>query len=359
MFEISSSPVSAVIVTHCGDVGSGVRDEDLRPVDDPVSVPELRRRPRRACVGPGSRLGQAECGEPRTGGERRQPFLSLCIGAEQEDRHRAERRVGGDRDRHRRVDPCQLLDRDRIRQGVAACTAELLGKRDPHQPQLGHLGDELGREAAVAVEFLWREVRDASGQTTARCRGRAHAPARDRDPRGAMVPTRMRLEPHPRRAQRPVVSGRARRDRQAGDEHALRVTSRRRFRLGQRACAAAVSSDKFDLSYTARRGPDAVRTALVLARAAVVRVSGFGPSWSAVAPARRARLWRRSDSGLRQSPRATRYSSRSCSCPASALPRFTRRERSSPRSRADVSGRAGCLCSTSGATPGMPWVPSS
>ena len=65
-----------------------------------------------------------------------------------------ERGVGGDRDRHRRVDPGQLLDRDRVRERVAAAAAVLLGDRDPHQPELGHLGDELVREAVLAVELL-------------------------------------------------------------------------------------------------------------------------------------------------------------------------------------------------------------
>ena len=62
--------------------------------------------------------------------------------------------MGGDRDRDGRVDSRELLDRDRITQGVAARTTELLGERDPHQPQLGHLGDELVREAAFAVDLL-------------------------------------------------------------------------------------------------------------------------------------------------------------------------------------------------------------
>ena len=60
----------------------------------------------------------------------------------------------GDRDRHGRVDARQLLDRDRVRERVAACAAVLLRDRDPHQPELGHLGDELVREAVLAVELL-------------------------------------------------------------------------------------------------------------------------------------------------------------------------------------------------------------
>ena len=59
-----------------------------------------------------------------------------------------------DRDRDRRVDPRQLLDRERVRDGVAAGAAVLLGDRQAHQPELAELGDELVRETRLAVELL-------------------------------------------------------------------------------------------------------------------------------------------------------------------------------------------------------------
>ena len=59
-----------------------------------------------------------------------------------------------DRDRDRRVDPRQLLDRDRVRERVGAAAAVLLRDRHPHQPELGQLGDELVREPLLAVELL-------------------------------------------------------------------------------------------------------------------------------------------------------------------------------------------------------------
>jgi hypothetical protein len=62
--------------------------------------------------------------------------------------------VRRDRDRHRRVDPRQLLDRDRVRECVAPSAAVLLGDRDAHQAELRHLRDELVREAVLAVELL-------------------------------------------------------------------------------------------------------------------------------------------------------------------------------------------------------------
>ena len=130
------------------DVGAGVRDEDLGAVDDPAAVVAGRRRARRAGVGARLGLGEAERGEPLAAGERGDPALLLLVGAEQVDRHRAERGVRGERDRDRRVDARELLDRDRVGERVAARAAELLGERDAHQPELGHLGDELVREPA-------------------------------------------------------------------------------------------------------------------------------------------------------------------------------------------------------------------
>ena len=57
-------------------------------------------------------------------------------------------------DRHRRIDARELLDRDRVRQGVAARAAELLGERDSHQAEVGHLGHELVREPRLAIDLF-------------------------------------------------------------------------------------------------------------------------------------------------------------------------------------------------------------
>ena len=77
-----------------------------------------RGRARRAGVRAGARLGQPERRELAAGGEVGQPRALLLLVAEQVDRQRPERVVGGDRDRDRRVDPRQLLDRDRVRERV-------------------------------------------------------------------------------------------------------------------------------------------------------------------------------------------------------------------------------------------------
>ena len=59
-----------------------------------------------------------------------------------------------DRDRHRRVDSRQLLDRDRVREGVCAGAAVLLGNRHAHHTELRELRDDLVREPALAIDLL-------------------------------------------------------------------------------------------------------------------------------------------------------------------------------------------------------------
>ena len=146
---------------HAGrDVGAGVGDEDLGAVHDPVAVAELGARSRGAGIRARVRLGEAERGELLPGGEVGQPVLLLLLAAEVVDRQCPERMVRGHRDRDRRVDPSELLDGDRIGDGVGACASVLLGNRHSHQTQLRHAGNELVGEAALAVELLG-ERRDA------------------------------------------------------------------------------------------------------------------------------------------------------------------------------------------------------
>jgi hypothetical protein len=62
--------------------------------------------------------------------------------------------VGRHGDRDRRVDPGQLLDRERVGQGAGVAAAVLLRERNPHQAELAHLLDELVREGLCPVELL-------------------------------------------------------------------------------------------------------------------------------------------------------------------------------------------------------------
>ena len=86
-----------------------------------------------AGVRAGLGLGQPERARALAAHSRGSHSLLLLLGAEQVDRLGAERGVGAQRDRDRRVDARQLLDRDRVRERVAAGAPVLLRERDPHQ----------------------------------------------------------------------------------------------------------------------------------------------------------------------------------------------------------------------------------
>src|SRR5262249_35473484 len=105
-------------------------------------------------VGPRIRLGEPEGGQLATGCEVGQPLAFLLLGAEEENRHRPQRRMRRDGDRDRRVDAGQLLDGDRVRDGVGAGAAVLLGDRDAHEAELPELRDEVVGEPAFAIELL-------------------------------------------------------------------------------------------------------------------------------------------------------------------------------------------------------------
>ena len=154
MFEISSSPVRAVIVTpQVMSVPAFVMK-----IFEPFTTQEPSRSSAVVRVAPASEpasgLGQPERGEPPARGEVREPALLLLVGAEEEDRHRPERGVRGDGDRDGGVDPRQLLDRDRIARPCRRRRRRTPRGWEPHQPELAELGDELVREAALAVELL-------------------------------------------------------------------------------------------------------------------------------------------------------------------------------------------------------------
>ena len=152
--DTSSSPVRAVIVTHALMSVPALVMNIFEPLTIQLPSRSSARRAGRAGVGACAGLGQAERGESPSRREPRQPLLLLLLGAEEVDRHRPERGVRGDGDRHGRVDARQLLDRDRVRERVRAGAAVLLRDRHAHQPELGQLRDQLVREASLAVELL-------------------------------------------------------------------------------------------------------------------------------------------------------------------------------------------------------------
>ena len=82
-----------------------------------------------AGVAAGVGLGQAEAAERPAGAQVGQPALALLLGAEVEDRVGAEADAGLERDRHRLVDPGELLDGHAQGGEVGAAAAVLLGER--------------------------------------------------------------------------------------------------------------------------------------------------------------------------------------------------------------------------------------
>src|SRR5215203_652771 len=155
---------------EAGDFGAAVGDELLRPVDHPLVAAcaplciELGPRPRVAGVGARLGLRQAEGAEPLARAEPRHPLGLLVARSERVHGPGTERRMRRDRDRHARVDPRQLLDRDRVAEGVRAASAVLLGVWDAHQAELAQLADDRVREALLAVELLGHGAHLAVGE---------------------------------------------------------------------------------------------------------------------------------------------------------------------------------------------------
>ena len=96
MFEISSSPVRAVIVTHAVMSVPAFVMKIFEPLIDPLPVAQLGGRARRAGVGAGAGLGEAERGELASRREVGKPLLLLLLAAEVVDRQRPERVVRRD-----------------------------------------------------------------------------------------------------------------------------------------------------------------------------------------------------------------------------------------------------------------------
>ena len=71
-----------------------------------------------------------------------------------EERRRAEAHARFERDRHRRVDARELLDREAVREVVGAAAAVLLRERQPEQPELAHREHGVDGERVVAVPGL-------------------------------------------------------------------------------------------------------------------------------------------------------------------------------------------------------------
>ena len=119
----------------------------VAPASDPASGSVS---PKPASARPASRSGSSS--------------LLLLLGAEAEDRHRAEAHAGLEGDRERLVDAPERLDREAQREVVAALAAVLLGERQPEQTELAHLRDDVERQRVGAVGLVGTRRDDLVGE---------------------------------------------------------------------------------------------------------------------------------------------------------------------------------------------------
>ena len=110
-----------------------------------------------AGVGAATGLGQPERREGAAGDEVGQEALLLLVAAEAEDRVDAEADARAQGDADGLVDATELLDRDDEGHEVGVGAAVLLRHDQAEESEVTHLGDEVGREVAVAVPL--RDVR--------------------------------------------------------------------------------------------------------------------------------------------------------------------------------------------------------
>ena len=150
-----------------GDLGAGIGDELLGAVDHPFAVLEGGARPGVPGVAAGLGLGQPECRQLASGTQVGEVALFLRIRAEQENRLGAERGVRAHRDRDGGVHPGQLFDGDRVLERCTAGATDVLGERDAHPAECGHLRHQAVGERLPTVvlcglggDLLGREVAD-------------------------------------------------------------------------------------------------------------------------------------------------------------------------------------------------------
>src|SRR6266536_114560 len=120
---------------------------------DPVDV-AVANRPRFLVrgIGAGVRLGQSKAAELLAAGERNQePFLLLRV-AELLNRVAHERVVDRKNDPRVRADPGDLLDHDRVRNGVHPGAAVFGRDRDAGEPQRARLREDVAGELARLVD---------------------------------------------------------------------------------------------------------------------------------------------------------------------------------------------------------------
>ena len=136
------------------------RDERLRARQRPAVAVALRPRRERRGVGAAARLGQRVAPERLARREPGQPLALLLLGAEARDRLADEPHVDRDDSAHGRIRLPELLDDERVRQGVEGGAAVLLAPARAEVACGGQLVDERAVEhlRAVPVAHVRRDL---------------------------------------------------------------------------------------------------------------------------------------------------------------------------------------------------------
>ena len=100
---------------------------------------------------PAPGLGECECAELLTPGERRHEARALLVGAEGEDRQGRRARVHGDGHADPGIRARELFEDEDVREEVCARAAVLLRHAHAHEPELRELREQLVREPVLAV----------------------------------------------------------------------------------------------------------------------------------------------------------------------------------------------------------------
>ena len=92
-----------------GDIGAGVGNESLGPVDHPLITLDLGSCSGCSCVGAATRFGEPKCPEHCATCECGKPFALLLICPKEVDRHRAKGHGCFEGDCYGGVDSCEFL----------------------------------------------------------------------------------------------------------------------------------------------------------------------------------------------------------------------------------------------------------
>ena len=136
---------------HIGIRLGGVSDKDLAAVEQVVVAFVDGGGLGAACIRTGVGLGQAERADLFALCQRNKIFLLLLLGAECENRPRAERHMGGQDNARAAVHARELLHGDRVAQHIQPGAAIFFGVGQTHIAELAHFLDRFRGEAVFLV----------------------------------------------------------------------------------------------------------------------------------------------------------------------------------------------------------------